>query len=63
MLYSEEFVTGTSRPMAFATSVIPYVYAIRGLMVREARREAEMKGNTLPEVTMSTVEARVETRT
>ena len=31
-------------------------------MVREARREAEMKGNTLPEVTMSTVEARAETR-
>ena len=31
-------------------------------MVREARREAKLKGNTLPEVTMSTVEARAEIR-
>ena len=47
--------------MAFATSVRPYINVIRELLVREARREAEMKGNTLPEVTMSMVEAKAET--
>ena len=34
---------------------MPYVSAIRELMIREARREAEAKGSSLPEVTMSTV--------
>ena len=61
VLYGEEFpgtrpdILRSNRPMSFATSVRPYISAIRELMVREARREAEAKGNTLPEVTMSTV--------
>ena len=61
ILYEEEFpgtrpgILRSNRHMSFATSVRPYISAIRELMVREARQEAEAKGNTLPEVTMSTV--------
>ena len=68
VLYGEEFpgtrlgTLRSNRPMSFAISVMPYISAIRELMVREARREAEAKGNTLPEVTMSTVKKMGETR-
>ena len=47
--------------LAFATSVRPYVSAIRERMVQEAWIEAELKGNTMPKVTMSMVEVRAET--
>ena len=61
ILYGQEFpgtrpgTLRSNRPLSFATSVMPYISAIRELMVREARREAEAKGSILLEVTMSTM--------